>query len=165
MSPDVKAMLPRAVGLSVAVHSPNRAVKTGALVGDLIADLDERGLRNLAICLASYVQVATIVAEVMDTPTSPIEIAVKSAARRFGVTVAAIRNADRTQEVVDARHVAGYAARLYGMKLVAIGQALNKDHTTVMNGCARVGADRRLRRIATDIALAMGWDRDQGEVA
>lgn len=164
LSADVRRMLPRAVGLTVAMHSKRPAVQTGALAGDLISDLTESQLRNLALCLAAYCDPTRILREVLDDPKDSVELTIAAASQRFGVTAAEVLGLGKRQELIDARHVAAYAARLYGMTSVAIGKAMNRDHTTILYGCARVGESPRLRRIAQDIAEAIGWDRNE-EVA
>lgn len=49
---------------------------------------------------------------------------------------------------VDARHMVMYLARHEGLSWPAIGKALRRHHTTVMNGAHRVESDGRLRATA-----------------
>lgn len=90
----------------------------------------------------------------------PIEAAIERSAQTFGVTVAAILSPSRVRENVDARAVVCYTARLLGYSYVAIGHKLDRDHSTIMHACSRVGESPRLRGIAQRMAEHLGWDRD-----
>ena len=90
----------------------------------------------------------------------PIDGAIERSARTFGVTVDAILSPNRRRENVDARAVVCYVARLLGYSYVAIGKRLDRDHSTVMHACGRVGEEARLRGIAQRMAAELGWDRE-----
>lgn len=149
-------LMPTAAALAVAVRSGNHQQASG-----LLRNLDTPDLHRLAKALAKYVDMGSLLGDAPHDPQAPIREAVAAAAARFGVTPEAVLSPDRHREVVDARMVACYVARLHGMTLTSIGGYLGKDHTTVMNAAVCVGERPRLRRIALKIAAQTGWDRDE----
>ena len=122
-------------------------------VADILTTLDVPQLHALAIVLA----------DLSRPPASEDEHlghAIDLAARVFRVPPAAITGPSRNRELVDARAVVCYAGRLLGGSYSGIGRHLGRDHSTVMHACGRVGETPRLRRIATDIAERLGWNRE-----
>jgi chromosomal replication initiator protein len=89
-----------------------------------------------------------------------IEQIAKEAAARFGVRLSALRGNGRQAAVVEARHLAMHAARLYtSLSFAAIGKYFgNRDPATVRHACkaaaARIEANPALA--ATLAALAHG---------
>lgn len=68
----------------------------------------------------------------MDTTMVVAEVAT-----RFGVPVGAIYALNRTWEVAQARHAAAWALAQIGLSNSAIGRALGRDHSTVLNSLRR----------------------------
>lgn len=148
----VQSMLPTAAALTCAVADRDREEVARVLTG-----LDTKSLHALAVVLAAHVD--------PDKPfipapvhTAPIVAIVHSAALRFRVTETLIVSVNRSRDVVDARSVACYAARLAGMTLTDIGRHVHRDHSTVFHACTRVGEDHRLRRVANAILDELGFE-------
>lgn len=78
----------------------------------------------------------------------------------FGTTTNQILSGNQAREATDARQALCYAAHLLGHSYSSIGRAIERDHSTVMHACTRVGETPRLRAIATRTAEALGWDRN-----
>lgn len=133
---------------AVAEHDP-------AAVADALNPLDRRGLEGLAITLAALLQPT-------DTNAEKIEAAISLSARAFGTTVAAITSGSKFREDIDARAVACYASRLCGASFSLIGRHVNRDHSTVMHACSRVGENATLRRVGQRVAGQLGWSREEG---
>lgn len=145
----VEAMLPTAAALTCAV-----ADRDPVEVEELLAELDTRDLHALLVLLAAHVD--------PDKPFSPnltgspIAQAVRLAAMRFRVPESRVLDRSRDQAATNARAVACYVARLAGMSSPAVGKHIGRDHSTVLNACARVGESAHLRQIAMEILEELG---------
>lgn len=153
-------LMPTAAALAVAVRSGNHQQASG-----ITRNLGNDDLRALAKALAKHVDLGSLLGETPHDPQAPIKDAVAAVAARFGVSAELVLSPDRHREVVDARMVACYVARLHGMTLMGIGAYLRKDHTTILNATVSVGERPRLRKIALEIAAETGWDRDAAEAS
>lgn len=121
-------------------------------VAAVLNPLDRADLEAVAIILADFV----------DPEETLVNGALVFAARAFHVTQDDLLSPSRRRECIDARAVACYSARLLGFSYPRIGKAIERDHTTVMAACSRVGETPRLRGIAQRIAEQLGWDREEG---
>lgn len=164
MSDDVDAMLPTAAALAVAVADYD----PGA-VADVLDPLSRRDLYALAIALAANVDLDTPMTTdpAALTPSDVATRAIGIAAELFLTDRMTILSASRARNASDARAVAMYACRLAGLSSPYIGARFNRDHTTVLYACGRVGENARLRGIGQRIASQCGWARgiDEGESA
>lgn len=149
MTDPVEAMLPTASEFVAAVadHDPEG-------VSALLTPLSVRELHALAIALA------TMIEEPGAGHADLTRRAISKAAARFGLATSDVRSGSRKIHILDARHVAIYAAHLCGATYSAIGRELDQDHTTAINACGRVAETPRLRRLAHRIAGELGWDRN-----
>lgn len=73
------------------------------------------------------------------------EAILAAAARRYNVTVSALRSSRRHRALARARWVAMLALHLRGCSSTTIGRLLLRDHTTVLYGLAKAQADPALR--------------------
>lgn len=80
----------------------------------------------------------------------------------FPVDVHEIRARFGGRQVSEARAVTMWLLRQHGMTFPAIGAQLDRDHSTVMYGVAKVDDSERLRGIAVGIQQ---WSADAVEVA
>lgn len=157
MTDEAEAMLPAAAALAVAV-----ADYDAAAVADVLKPLEHRELHALCIALAANVDLdAPLTADIAElTPRDIATRAINIAAELFYTESDAIlaRTRDR-RNVSDARAVAMYACRLVGLSSTYTGRQFNRDHSTVLYSCTRVGEDPRLRGIGKRIAAQCGWAR------
>jgi chromosomal replication initiator protein len=86
-------------------------------------------------------------------PVAPSAMALAAVARRFGVTFAELTSKDRHRRLADARHVAAWVLRQYGLSYPEIGRVLCRDHTTAMHSVRLIEGQR-----ATIPAVAAGLD-------
>lgn len=97
----------------------------------------------------------------------PPEYVRRLAALGFGVTIEDLCSASRVREFVLARHVAMAAVReLTDASFPAIGRLFgDRDHTTVMNACARARALPELRRAKERLCeeVRIQWAIDSGQ--
>lgn len=157
--------LPRASALSVVARSTTGVARQ---VAPMIEDMTIHELRDLVTLLAMFTDSHALLRESIDKPLDPVEHAIHACAARFDVTAADIVSPTRTQAAVEARQVVCYIAhRLFGVSSVQVGRAINRDHTTVLFAVGRVGESARLRKIASDLARSIGWQRppDDDEAA
>lgn len=77
-----------------------------------------------------------------------IALAIDKATRHYGVLASDLVSPNRQARVATARHVACWLARDAGATSVAIGRALNRDHTTVLASCHRVERSHALLAVA-----------------
>jgi len=87
-------------------------------------------------------------------PEPLIFVVVEAVARHYSVTAQSILSDDRHKSASVARHTAMYVARLVGpFSYPQIGEALNRDHSTVIAACKkmarRAAADARYERDVT----------------
>lgn len=80
-----------------------------------------------------------------------IAIAIAKAAGHYGVLPTDIMSTSREKRVAQARHVALWLAREAGVTYPKIGQAVQRDHSTVIASCRRVEGDHALLSIARAI--------------
>ena len=73
------------------------------------------------------------------------EIALAVAAET-SLPISAIYGPSRVKHIVLARQMVMYLANLDGLSYLAIGKAMNRDHTTVMDAVKREKARRALER-------------------
>jgi len=151
-------MLPVAAAFAIAVDEED----TGE-VQQILTTLSTNQLYALAVVLAAHVD--------PDKPLIRADIAgvtkraARMAAAHFQVEQSAIFSDSRIREHATARLVTYYAAHLAGDSYSQIGRVLNRDHTAVISGVARVGSDPRLRDVARAIATELGWQRNDQETA
>lgn len=73
----------------------------------------------------------------------PVERRIAQAARLLGVAPRQIVGVGRRKTVAGARHVAAWLLRQDGWSFPEIGTHLGgRDHTTIMNSCARIDDER-----------------------
>lgn len=132
-------------------------------IGYILGRLNERELRDLCVRLAGHVNIDLPLTVHPLSIDRAIESCIRQAARRFGTTENVIRGESRKRHIIDARHVAIYAARLCGASYPVIGKAIRRDHTTAMYACGRIGETPRLRAIAQQIAESVGRADIEGE--
>ena len=82
-----------------------------------------------------------------------VDAILAAAARRFNISVCALRSERRHKRPSQARWVAMLALNLRGCSTVAIGYLFNRDHSTVSHGLACAAADPAL----ATAAQACGW--------
>lgn len=151
----VTEMLPVAAALAVAVDEEDPST-----VEQLLTTLSKQQLYALAVVLAAHIDPDQPFTRREGGVPGATKKAARKAAEVFQIHTALVMSEDRHRQVVDARVVAYYAAHLLGETYSEIGRVMNRDHTTVSHGCGRVGADPRLRAIATAIAIELGYDRE-----
>ena len=120
-------------------------------VADLIAPLDADQLRSLVTVLAVQVD-QTLPSAPATGPAAVCELAINSTAPMFGTTPEAIRSAERSRPVSDARAVAMTAAREAGLSLPAIAEHFNKDHGSVLHAVRRTAERPRLADAAARVS-------------
>lgn len=151
------SMIPVAAGLAVAVDEDDAEV-----VEEILTTLSRQQLYALAVVLAAHVDPEKPLVR------SDVAGATKRAAHRaaafFQIELSALLGRSRYREVLNARAVTYYAAYLLGDTYSQIGRVLNRDHSSVMSGCARVSTDPQLREVAYAIARDLGWDRNAEEL-
>lgn len=126
-------------------------------IGTILAPLERRDLAALAVHLAGHVNADAPFTVHSLTPHRAIELCVAETAEWFGLTPAALRSHNRRHEIIDARHVAMYAAHLCGGTYTQIGRQIGgRDHSTIINAVSRVGTRPHLRRAAVIIADKVG---------
>lgn len=76
--------------------------------------------------------------EMIAPGTASMETIVASVAEVAAVPVAEIMGPSRLRKVARARQLAMWHGRQAGLTLGQIGQYLNRDHTSVMNGVRRI---------------------------
>lgn len=132
-------------------------------IGYILGRLNERELRDLCVRLAGHVNIDLPLTVHPLSMDRVLESCIRQAAHRFGTTTNVIRSESRKRHIIDARHVAIYAARLCGASYPLIGKAICRDHTTAMHACGRIGETPRLRLIAQQIAESVGRADIEGE--
>jgi chromosomal replication initiation ATPase DnaA len=148
-----RTMLPVAAALAVAVDEEDAVA-----IAELITTLSRQQINALAVVLAAHVD--------PDKPlirASVVGVTKKAArlsADAFSVDLVQVMGQSRRLEFIDARVVTYYAANLAGESYSQIGRIMQRDHSTVMSGCARVQQNGRLRRVAEQIATELGWNRE-----
>lgn len=145
--------IPTAAALIVAVDAGDPTE-----VADILTALDTDDLYALAVVLAAHIDPDRPLA-MHGTQVSPIAACSRSAAAAFGIPMTAMRgDCPRTRDVLDARAVAIYAAKVCdpAAAWTAIGRYVGRDHSTVIHAHTRVGENDRLRRIAVRIADQVG---------
>lgn len=95
--------------------------------------------------LGSQVRLAVVTRG--DWPTRVIA----TAGHHFSVSADDITGPGRSHDIVDARHVAAWLLRESGWSFPQIGEAMGKDHTTVMHGVKRVDKTPELIAVAAAI--------------
>lgn len=69
----------------------------------------------------------------------------QACADRWKVDVAQFAEKNRTEHLSDARHVAMYLLREHcGLSFPAIGKLFKRDHGSILHGCRRVAALRKI---------------------
>jgi chromosomal replication initiation ATPase DnaA len=151
------SMIPVAAGLAVAVDEDDPDT-----VEEILTTLSTQQLYALAVVLAAHIdpEKPLVRADV----AGATKRAAHKAAVLYQVDVTAIFGPSRYQDVTTARVVTYYAAHLLGDTYSQIGRVLNRDHSSVMSGVNRVGADQQLREVARAIARDLGWAPDTQEV-
>ena len=152
----VNTMRPISAALHVAVER-----RDAERVAKILTPLSRDHLYALTIFQAGLIDTRTVMSADLLVKVPPIAHAVTASAARFNIDPKLIIEGNLRRDVIDARQVACYAAWLLGMTYVAIGNYFGQDHSTVINSRGRVGESPRLRTIATDIALELGWNRDE----
>ena len=119
-------------------------------VAELIAPLDAEQLRSLVTVLAVQVDQSAPTSSATG-PAAGCELAINAAAPMFGTTAEAIRSAERSRPVSDARAVAMTAAREVGLSLPVIAEHFDKDHGSVIHAVRRTAERPRLADAAARI--------------
>ncbi|MBM0127605.1 hypothetical protein IMY96_22870 [Pimelobacter simplex] len=119
-------------------------------VADLIAPLDAEQLRSLVTVLAVQVDQSAPTSSATG-PAAVCELAINAAAPMFGTTPEAIRSAERSRPVSDARAVAMTAAREVGLSLPVIAEHFDKDHGSVIHAVRRAAERPRLSDAAARV--------------
>lgn len=154
----VQAIRPTAAALVCAVTDDDATE-----VRQLLTKLNTQELYALAVVLAANVpDDAPLELRGPLTPAQQIDGAITRAAEAFNTTGEAILSTDRHRNIVDARTVAMAACRLVGLSSPYIGEAFNRDHSTVLHAAGRIGEIGHLRRAALRIADEIG---DRGLLA
>ena len=157
--PRITAATPRAAELIAAVADHD----ADAVSAVLTAVHGTPDLHALAIVLASWVDPDTRLTAT-PAPAGSLALAnraVAATAKHYGLEPADLTGRRQTHDILAARAVAAYAAhRLLGVASTTTGKALDRDHSTILNACGRVGEDPRLRRVAQLIATSLGWTRE-----
>jgi chromosomal replication initiation ATPase DnaA len=151
---------PRATELIDAVRNTDERA-----VADILDMLNADALHALAYVLAERASQPSVWAvEVGDISGGDMaRHVIANAAATYGIGTDLLVSENRTAAVVDARAVACYALhRLIGLPSTTVAQLVNRNHTTVLYACGRVGENERLRRIATAVAESAGWSREHG---
>lgn len=158
----VEAMLPAAAALAVAVCE-----RDATAVAEVLTPLTHDDLLALTIALAANVDLDQPLTTdpTMPEPEDVATRAVNIAGELFATDAMHILSTARGRNVLDARAAAMYACRLVGLSSPYIGARFNRDHSTVLYACARVGESPKLRAAGRKIAVQCGWKRDQDEEA
>ncbi len=119
-------------------------------VAELIAPLDAEQLRSLVTVLAVQVDQSPPTSSATG-PAAVCELAINAAAPMFGTTPEAIRSAERSRPVSDARAVAMTAAREVGLSLPVIAEHFDKDHGSVIHAVRRTAERPRLADAAARV--------------
>lgn len=119
-------------------------------VAELIAPLDAEQLRSLVTMLAVQVDQSAPSSSAAG-PAAVCELAIKTAAPMFGTTPEAIRSAERSRPVSDARAVAMTAAREVGLSMPVIAEHFDKDHASVIHAVRRTAERPRLADAAARV--------------
>ncbi len=90
----------------------------------------------------------------------PSSFIIRATAERYGLTINDIRAKHRNGQSTRARHVAMFLlSKMTDMKLETIGRCVNRDHTTVLYGLAKIkkamGRDETLRNDVSAIRAAL----------
>ena len=152
----IENMQPIAAALNVAVERRDQE-----RVAKILTPLTYDQLLALAIFQSSIIELRTISTARVMLQVQPIAHTVAAAGLRFGIDPQRIVDGEKRRDICEARHVSQYAAWLLGMTLVGIARYFDCHHTSVLNARVRVGEDTRLRRIATDIAIDLGYSREE----
>jgi hypothetical protein len=143
----ITSMLPHAARLvcGVAEHNP---AETHAV----LEPLDIQQLRTLAVILAASVDPEKPLGQ-LDTPiyVGTVARVVRAVAYECDVDATDIYDRSREADVIDARHIVCWVASAMGLKSTEIGKALHRDHSTVLNSCARVTSQPDLHRVANRV--------------
>ncbi len=96
-----------------------------------------------------------------------IRLALLACAKAWGVLPARLLNGERLQPVAEARNAAYLLSQeLTGWSTVAIGIALERDHSTVLNGISRARAlsetSKVFSRQIAEARIALGLGEDVG---
>ena len=70
----------------------------------------------------------------------PISHIVRDVCGEFGVAEGDVYDSRRDADTTLARHTSWYACYQAGHSYSAIAKAFGRDHTSVLNGCKRIGA-------------------------
>lgn len=158
-----EAILPTALALALAVAEYDSVAVTAVL-----KPLTHDQMHALTIVLAAHVNLDLPMTATLPQPITPeaiIDRAVNLAAAMFGTDTAAILSRSKHRHVLDARAVAMAACRLLGLSSPYVGAAFERDHSTVLYACGRVGETPRLHRLSLRVASQLGWDRNGEDVA
>ena len=159
----LRAHVVRASALAIAAKNRD-TTRSKQTIENLLDGLDQAQLRDLVVVCAMFADTSALVGQSLQDPLEPVELAIRACARLFRVTEEQMRSTERKQEVTEARQVAAYVAhRLFGIPSTDVGRMFNRDHSTILYSCGRVGETPRLRRIALDIAQRVGWERADDE--
>lgn len=121
----------------------------------ILNTLTRRQLMAVAVILAASVDPDRPLGEVgTDRAAGIVGRVVVEVALTTGVPSSEIYGRCRDRDVVDARHICFWVASALGLTSVQIGRAMGKDHSTILNGCARVTATPHLHQAARRLLKA-----------
>jgi chromosomal replication initiation ATPase DnaA len=97
------------------------------------------------------------------------EVVLAEICKVYNVTPAMVISNSRKMEYTAPRHLFCYILRFhYGMKVVAIGRILIKDHTTVLHACKTIEYyleyDKILQRNYATLLEVLGFNNDKGNL-
>lgn len=122
-------------------------------VADLLAQSIDSDIRQLESCLQNMVLKASLLRRsinmelamqvlqnyTLDTPSMSMESILRFICRSFDISDEELRSKTRRHQAVLARNTAFYLARKHtGLSLAAIGEPLNRKHSTVLKGITNI---------------------------
>lgn len=111
-----------------------RMLADAALRGAKEKPRDHEAALSIAVSIIRGVTVAD------EMPPKPyMQSLIEAVAENHSVSVGALKGSSRVQHLVDARFEVIRHARTKGFSMPAIGRALNRDHTTILSACRRMG--------------------------
>lgn len=137
--------IPHAARLVCGVAERNPAETHAVLLS-----LDLAGLRTLAVLLAASVDPdRPLGAELIEqSPGQLIGRVALAVTIRTGISVTVIYGRDKHTEAVEARAVVCWVASALGLTSTAIGRAMQRDHSTILNATAKVTGSPALLDLA-----------------
>lgn len=128
------------------------AERNPAETHDVLLSLDIAGLRTLAVVLAASVDPGRpLGAGIEQSSGQTIGRVALAVTIRTGISVTVIYGRDKHTEAVEARAVVCWVASALGLTSTAIGRALQRDHSTILNATAKVTGSPSLLNLAEQV--------------